>query len=203
MTSAGLFEFSLLIVALILGWIFAVQPAENVSLDWKALLIGIVGAVPLFLAFLGIEQLPIEPVQKIQEAVLDSLGRFLAGSTHLELILLATLAGVGEEVLFRGFLLPWVESLGGYWWGLGISSLLFGIMHAVTWTYTIFASLAGAYFGVMLDISGERNLLAPIAAHAFYDYLAFLVIIHDVKKSEREYDEEESDDDFESDAFPF
>jgi len=184
LTSAGLFEFSLLIVAMILGWLFSVQPTVYANFTWQAVGYGIAAAIPLFVLFLGIEQLPIDSVQKIQQTVLDSLGRLLARCTHFELALLALLAGIGEEILFRGFMMTWIESYLGYGWGLGISSVVFGLMHAVTWTYTLFASAAGAYFGLMFDITGERNLVTPIVAHAFYDYLAFLVIVHDVRKSQ-------------------
>ncbi|TWT63627.1 CPBP family intramembrane glutamic endopeptidase [Rubinisphaera italica] len=184
LTNAGIFEFSLLVVALILGWVCSVQPTEYVIFSWKPLIYGLLAALPLFVIFMAIEQLPISSVQKVQQTVLDAMGRFLAGCNHLELALLALLAGIGEEILFRGFLMTWIESFAGYYWGLAISSLAFGLMHAVTWVYTIFATAAGFYFGFVFDITGERNLLAPIATHAFYDYLAFLVIVYEARKTQ-------------------
>lgn len=184
LTNASIFEFALLVVGMLLGWFFAVPPNEHVQLNAVAVAYGILSAFPLFLAFLAVEQLPIAPIQKIQEAVLDTLGNYLAQCTWLELALLASLAGIGEEVLFRGFLMAWVESLGGYWLGLIVSSVAFGLMHAITWTYTLFACLAGAYFGWLFDATGERNLIPPILCHTLYDFLAFLVIVRDVRQRE-------------------
>jgi membrane protease YdiL (CAAX protease family) len=184
LANAALFEFALLVVGMLLGWIFSIAPNEHVSLNALAIGYGVVTAFPLFLAFLAVEQLPIAPIQKIQEAVLDTLGGYLAQCTWLELAILASLAGIGEEVLFRGFLMAWVESLGGYWAGLIVSSVAFGLMHAITWTYTLFACLAGAYFGWLFDATGERNLIPPIICHALYDFLAFVVIVRDVRQQE-------------------
>ncbi|MCA8988493.1 MAG: CPBP family intramembrane metalloprotease [Planctomycetaceae bacterium] len=182
LTSSGIFEFSLLIVAFGLGWIFSVSPTEYADWNIRAIGYGLLSAVPLFFIFLGIEQLPLPSVQKVQQTVLNTLGRYLAECSHAELAMLAILAGVGEEVLFRGFMMVWLESFLNYEWSWVISSMAFGIVHAVTWTYAIFASLAGLYFGWLFDATGERNLLAPIASHAFYDYLAFLVIVRDAKR---------------------
>jgi len=182
LSSAGLFEFSLMFVALALGWLFSIAPTEHVEATPLAIGYGVLSAFPLFLVFLGLEHLPIKPIQKIQETVMQTLGNYLADCNWLELALLASLAGIGEEVLFRGFLMSWVETWGGYWPALIISSLAFGLMHAVTWVYTVFACLAGMYFGWLYDAAGERNLLPPILCHSLYDFLAFVVIVRDVRK---------------------
>ena len=199
LTSAGMFEFSLLLVAMALGWLFSVSPTEHVAATPMATAYGVLAAFPLFLVFLGVEQIPVKPIQKIQETVLQTLGNYLADCNWLELALLASLAGIGEEVLFRGFLMTWVESWGGYWIGLVVSSVAFGAMHAVTWVYTVFACLAGLYFGWLFDATGERNLLTPILCHSLYDFLAFAIIVRDVRK-ERAAEKENATEEESADA---
>ena len=51
-----------------------------------------------------------------------------------------------------------------------IASLLFGIAHAVTYTYALAAAVIGVYLGVLWWLAG--NLLAPVACHAVYDFVA-------------------------------
>jgi membrane protease YdiL (CAAX protease family) len=34
-----------------------------------------------------------------------------------------------------------------------------------------------------MDVSGERNLLAPIITHGLYDFLAFLVVAETARKN--------------------
>lgn len=193
-THAGMFEFSLLILAMLLGWLFSVSPGAHFALDPRAAAWGVAAAFPLFVAFLLVEHLPVAPIQRIQETVLNTIGKHLAACNWMELAALAALAGVGEEALFRGFFMSWVESWGGYWAGLIASSIAFGLMHAVTWVYTIFACAAGAYFGWLYDATGERNLLPPILCHATYDFLAFLVIVRDFRREQAAAEEGEAEE---------
>jgi uncharacterized protein len=90
------------------------------------------------------------------------------------LALIAVLAGLGEETLFRGVLQPWLAGLVSPWPAVLLAAVLFGAMHPVSPMYAVLAGLAGAYFGALLVLTG--NLLAPIIAHAGYDFVALLVL---------------------------
>jgi hypothetical protein len=82
----------------------------------------------------------------------------------------AMLAGVGEELLFRGSL----QTALGNWTtpvtGLVITSVLFGLAHALSKLYFVFAVAVGAFLGWMT--LKYNDLLAPIIAHGLYDFLA-------------------------------
>jgi membrane protease YdiL (CAAX protease family) len=52
---------------------------------------------------------------------------------------------------------------------------LFGALHALTPTYAILATLAGAYLGSVWLITG--NLLVVIIAHGFYDFIALVYLL--------------------------
>ncbi len=180
--AAGLFEFAMLVIGLFLGWVFSVGAVEQIHWNWIAVMWGSLAGTVLFLVILGLERLPFDPLKSIQDTVVKVIGRPLSQCNLLELALLALLAGIGEEVLFRGFLMTWLESFGGYWVGLIISSVVFGLVHSVTWAYTFFAAMAGAFLGWLFDATGERNLLVPIIGHALYDFLAFIMIAREAKK---------------------
>merc|ERR1712238_397172 len=55
---------------------------------------------------------------------------------------------------------------------VGIASIIFGLLHAVTPLYAFLAALASVYFGWLYLITG--NLAIPIVTHAFYDWAALL-----------------------------
>ncbi len=173
LTLASLVEGGLVVVALGVGWVFNVQPLETVTWDVDALLWGIGGAIPLYAGFVICDRYPVGPLRPIKELLVDILGPLLARCSKWDLAAIALLAGIGEETLFRGLLLP---LFGGdsFWLGLLISSVLFGLAHSVTMTYVVLATVAGLYFGLQLHYSG--NLLAPIITHALYDYLAFVKV---------------------------
>ena len=93
------------------------------------------------------------------------LGLFVA-------ILLGTAAGLGEEMLFRGVLQFELIGRIGIVTGVGLSSVVFGLLHAVTPLYAFLATLASVYFGYLYLDTG--NLAVPIVTHAFYDVFALM-----------------------------
>lgn len=88
------------------------------------------------------------------------------------IVCVALYSALGEELLFRGGLQPWL--------GLWITSILFGILH---WPsnknmifYPFFAMAAGFSFGWMFEYTG--GLLAPILAHCIINAVNLYRIVH-------------------------
>jgi hypothetical protein len=85
------------------------------------------------------------------------------------IIVISVLAGVGEELLFRGVLQALV--------GLPVASAVFGAVHVGGRGfvgYGVWAACIGALFGWLMVETG--GLLAPIVAHALYDALALAYV---------------------------
>ena len=101
-----------------------------------------------------------------------------------QLGVISFLAGLGEEMLFRGLLQDglahWLgNSFGlgeaaGLWLAVGLASTLFGLLHWISPFYALVAGLIGAYLGWWRVQSG--NLLGPIVAHALYDFVALVYL---------------------------
>ena len=90
--------------------------------------------------------------------------------------MIAALAGLGEELLFRGVAQRGIEQVSGSGnIGLVAASLLFGLAHPISKTYTFMATLVGLYLGGLLLASD--NLLAPIVTHAAYDFAALVYLV--------------------------
>lgn len=91
-------------------------------------------------------------------------------------VLVSALAGIGEELLFRGViqagLVAWLTPASG----IVIASLLFGLAHAVSFSYLVLATLMGLYLGLLYHWTG--NLLVPILVHALYDWVAIRYYLH-------------------------
>lgn len=184
---AVLAEGALVVVALLVGWIFHVDVLSGLRPSVAAVLVGLVGAVPPFVLLVATEPLRIPALERIKDLVLETLGPSLTSCRWFEVILLAAVAGVGEEILFRGAVQPLFErwTMPSGWsraGGLIASNVIFGLLHFITPTYAVLAGLMGVYFGLLLDAAGPRNLLAPIVAHGLYDYLAFLVLIRAARR---------------------
>ncbi len=179
--TACYFEGSLLVVAILLGWLAGIDPFVDLHFTEKALFYGIAGTLPLFVIFVAMQSLQIESVQRVRKLLLETLGPSMHGYGWADLFILAAIAGVSEEVLFRGVIQPWIESGWGASAGLVFSNIIFGLVHAVTPLYAVLATLVGIYLGLSLDYGAERNLLTPVIIHAAYDFLAFLVIMRAYK----------------------
>ncbi|WP_031434537.1 CPBP family intramembrane glutamic endopeptidase [Methylomarinum vadi] len=181
--TACYFEGSLLVVAVVLGWIADIDPFENLHFSEKAMFYGVAGTLPLFVIFVAMQNLQIEAVQQVRKLLLETLGPSMHRYGWADLFILAAIAGLSEEVLFRGVVQPWIEAGWGRSAGLVFSNIIFGLVHAVTPLYAILATLVGIYLGLSLDYGAERNLLTPVIIHAAYDFLAFLVIMRAYKAS--------------------
>lgn len=175
------FEASLIIVAVILGWIAGIDPFENLRFSENAIAYGILGTLPLFIMFAALELLQIDSLEHIRRLLVETLGPGLHRYHWADVFMLAAIAGVSEEILFRGVIQPWIESSWGMTAGLIGSNIIFGLVHAVTPLYALLAALVGFYLGWSLDYGGDRNLLTPIIIHGLYDFLAFMALIRAYK----------------------
>jgi membrane protease YdiL (CAAX protease family) len=88
-----------------------------------------------------------------------------------DLVWISVAAGIGEEMLFRGAIQPWI--------GIGWATAIFTLAHA--WVpvrgaalavYVVFVTVAGAGLGLLF---AQAGLVAAIVAHAGIDFVVLLV----------------------------
>jgi len=176
--TACVFEASLIIVALLLGWIADIDPFAMLSFSEPAIAIGIIGTVPLVLLFLALEYLPQKSLVDIKDLLLRTLAPSLHQHDWADLLVLAIIAGVSEELLFRGVIQPWISASWGIAAGLYVSNIIFGLVHAVTPLYAVLVTVVGVYLSISMDMGGgDSNLLIPIIIHSLYDFFAFIMLM--------------------------
>lgn len=181
--TACLFESSLLLIAFILGGLAGINPLQSLSFSETAIGYGILGTLPLIMLYMTLEQFETVSTRKIKKVIFDVLGSKLSTCHWSDLLVLASIAGITEEALFRGLLQPWLESHWGMLTGLIGSNLVFGLVHAITPLYIVLAIAVGIYLGLSLDYGDERNLLTPMIIHALYDFFAFIMIVRSYRRS--------------------
>jgi membrane protease YdiL (CAAX protease family) len=174
--AAILIEGGLAFLATLLGWMVGQPPVEGLFWTTAGALWGIAAAVPLIAAFFVLHTWPVGPLRRIRRFGDEVIRPLLAPCTTMDLVGISLLAGVGEEMLFRGVL----QAGGVRWFGsvpaaVAVASLVFGLLHAITLTYALLAALAGAYLGLVW--LATDNLLVPIVAHALYDFVVLLWLL--------------------------
>jgi membrane protease YdiL (CAAX protease family) len=168
-------EGGLLGLACLAGSLLGHWPLERFRFEPWGLLWGVLATLPMLAGFFAAVRWPVGPLGKIKQFS-DEVIRPLMGSCSLvDLVGISVLAGLGEELFFRGVMQDWVAGLGApLWVAILAAALLFGLLHAVTPTYAVLAVGVGVYLGWLYVLSG--NLLAAVVAHALYDFVALVYL---------------------------
>jgi uncharacterized protein len=185
--TAAFFEGSLVPLAILLGWLVKSPPMASLHLGVHAGLLGLAATLPPAGIFWLCLRCPWGPFTEIAKITDETLVPLFRSCRIYELAVIAALAGLGEEMLFRGVIqTAAAQEIGGQhgvWIGLFIASALFGLLHPVTPMYAVLAGLIGLYFGWLLLASG--SLLVPVIAHGVYDFLALLYLVK-LRRTNRE-----------------
>ncbi len=189
--TAVLFESALGGVALLLGW--ALGPSaramipelepENLKQLGLGLGFGCLAAIPVLALIELIRHIPWEPIRELERLTDDSMIKTLLKLRPSELIVISICAGIGEELLFRGWLMYWLDETAQAMTtsppqatliaALVVSSVVFGFFHPISRLYIFLATLMGFYFGALVIYT--ENLLVPITAHATYDAVQLII----------------------------
>jgi membrane protease YdiL (CAAX protease family) len=184
---ACLLELGLGGLALGLGVAMGPDPRNDIPLlvDWRAIAVGFgVGALAgLLLAILIslVQMVPLRAIQSLNDHATAQLLHLLRGLSVPQLLTVALTAGVGEELLFRGWLMQsltgnltfctWQEIV----FGISVSSIVFGLAHPMSLMYVIVATIMGAVLGTLYWYFG--NLLVPIVTHWVYDAVLMVWLV--------------------------
>ena len=164
------FELALGGIGILGGVITGVPALAGARLEWRAVALGLVGTLPLLAFFVVSWRSPRRELREIRDQLERLLPRLIGGLGvlwWLGVAALAIAAGIGEELLFRGFLQGSLEHALGATLGLLAAGVVFGLVHAITPAYAVIATLMGLYLGLAWRVSG--NLVVPITIHAAYD----------------------------------
>lgn len=151
------------LTALSIAWAWArgLPLAAGVAPSAGGVVVGIAAGAALWATIPVLLRSP--SMRRVWTEVLLPFGRSL---DTRDVVVIALLSGLTEELFFRGVLLPEI--------GLVLSSLCFGALHALCRVYFVWATLVGAAFGA-LALTAD-SLVPAIVAHATYNFGALLVL---------------------------
>ncbi|WP_158681711.1 CPBP family intramembrane glutamic endopeptidase [Microbulbifer pacificus] len=104
----------------------------------------------------------------------EKLHRVFRHLTWWQIGALALAAGICEELLFRGFLQPWVTSVSTPILGLLVASVVFGLLHYASFIYFAITAVMGVILGAVYWWS--ESLIAVVVWHGVYDFMALAVL---------------------------
>ena len=157
-------------VALIANAFLQTRALESLGLTVGNALTGVVATLPLALALFGFLHTSWDPLARFRESQIEFFSEIGFAFTWPRIIAIGLLAGVSEELLFRGVLQTLAERHMPLIAALIATNIFFGLLHARTALYAIIAGVVGAYLGLIFAATG--SLTAPIITHALYDVIA-------------------------------
>ena len=164
-----------MLVALAVGAMVHVAPFATLTWNLRGLAAGIAATAPLLLLLAWCLRTRFGPIARLVRAVEERAAPLFLGSSAAAIGLVAALAGIGEEALFRGIIQTGLLAHLPAWAAVSVTAAAFGAAHAMTLAYAMLAALVGGYLGWLHLASG--NLLVPILAHALYDFVALRLLL--------------------------
>lgn len=183
-------EAGLGVIALLVASWLGLDWRGWIQWSWVTALLGVGVGVALFGFLLLLRKSSWAPLRRLNGLVDDFVQPLFGRCRGVDLLIIAILAGIGEEFLFRGVIQEGMEM-----WLLGslgttaalvvalvVASVIFGLLHFVSLEYFVFATILGLLMGAMVIWTGD--LLASVVAHAVYDYLALVYVVNVTRSRE-------------------
>lgn len=159
---------------------------EMLTIDASAVGYGAVATLPMLLLLWWTSRSRWKPLRVLRFATRRVLHDMFANARPIDIVVIAALAGIGEELFFRGVLIDGLSSIWPVWMAVVVASLVFGAAHAITPAYMWITILVGFYLsGVYLKF----GLIAAVVAHGLYDLIALSVLVNEIRRWNRPGDE--------------
>ena len=144
-------------------------------MGWTAqLLCASLGAFVTYVLLLALSQLPGLFPDSLEQQM-RALYWFARSYPPWVLVALSLLAGVGEELLFRGAVQGWLSLHLGPWPAIVLASVLFGLVHYVSLAYCVVAAGLGLVLGIAYYLSASLGMV--MLWHALYDLIALYCLL--------------------------
>ena len=173
-------EGGLAVLAIVIAYFAKIPFWDMLTVTPFAVAFGVLGTFPMFLLCYLVYKLPGKAIEFTRRFMKTMYHDFVRHCSVMQLLLVAMMSGIGEELLFRGILQTTITHwCGGETRGLVlaivITSILFGLAHPISKLYVFLCFVIGLYLGAVFVWSGN-NLIAPILLHAIYNFVIFLTL---------------------------
>jgi membrane protease YdiL (CAAX protease family) len=172
---ALLVEGAAFFIALVLARLWGIPLLPLTEHLLRDILIGTAGAAIPFALFcfsLSEKAKAVPIIRSLRKTITGDIRTLFASTTFIDICLISIVAGLAEELLFRGVI--------QVKWGILAASILFGLLHSVTPAYIFLATAIGFYIGFLYHIF--QSLLIPIQLHCIYDFGALIYLRYFVKE---------------------
>lgn len=163
------FQGAIALVGAAAVWLLGISDLVGPQGWAMAVGLGIVGSVATFVLLSALTRVP-GPWRETLNDHMHQLQRFAKDFSWSVLLLLCLLAGVGEELLFRGALQTWLTHHFNDAFAILFAAIAFGLVHYLSLLYFLIATVLGLLLGVAYWFTD--SLLLVMVWHGVYDIIA-------------------------------
>jgi len=149
-------------------------PKDVGDIGVKSFLMGALFGVALFVLMMFIGRYLQRHVSSYYNLIVE-LRDLFSNLSWATIIVISVMAGVSEELLFRGVIQSYLISISNPGFGIIVSAFLFGIMHFYNRLYIALTLIVGLFIGWLYY--DTQSLLLVVVLHSVYDVLAFASIV--------------------------
>ena len=169
------FEAGLGVVAVALSVMLGIPLASQFRFTVPSVTIGFVATVTMVGAMFVLTTASWSAASELLVRVRELLRAVLGSAGVAELGAVALAAGIGEELLFRGVMQSGLIMVIGPVAAIAVTSVVFGIAHAITPLYAGIAVVVSVYLGWLM--LAANSIVPPIIAHVMYDWIALVYLV--------------------------
>jgi membrane protease YdiL (CAAX protease family) len=139
------------------------------------LIVGVLGVLGIGMTFDSLDDLglvPSSPTLEYIAAAMRELSPFALAAANLAL---GILPGIGEELLFRGYIQTRLCARWGVRWGIACTALMFGMIH-LDFVQGTYAVIVGLILGYLTERYG--SILPAMIIHAIHNTTAGFISEH-------------------------
>ena len=167
--AALMFQGGIGVVGLVAIILFGIPVRYDGVSPGVAVFWGIAGSAATYAVIMMLTRLP-GLLRDSLGVQLEQLHRFACDYSWPVLIALSVFAGVGEELLFRGAIQGWLAQHVHDVVAIVAASVLFGLVHYLSFTYFILATGLGLVLGTAYALTD--SLVLVMIWHGVYDMIA-------------------------------
>jgi membrane protease YdiL (CAAX protease family) len=176
-------EGGLLLLAGVIGWLIGRPIASQLAWSSTQALVGLIATIPLLVSVWLSLQSNWPPMARFRRLVETLIVPIFASCTWFDLAVISLAAGTGEEALFRGIIQTSLANQMPAVAAICLTSIAFGLAHAISVEYFVLATLVGVYLGWLWHATGD--LLVPMTVHGVYDFVMLLILTRGRERSIR------------------
>lgn len=159
-----------LVLAVVLIYITEITVNTGFERFFGSILWGVLLGTVTFILVIFVTRLPFS---KSLREICKQLIPIFQGFPLWKIIMLSLAAGLGEELLFRGFLQQWLMTYMSMEVAILLASLGFGLLHFFSFSYFALTAVLGVIFGI--TYVETNSLLLVMSWHAVYDMMVIWV----------------------------